>query len=76
MNYPRYFDLIIDQMNIGAFMLADNVLWSGKVVHEVEQDDKDTLAMKEFNDKVQNDSRVENVMLPIRDGVSLIRRVG
>ena len=75
-NYPHYFDLILNHMNIGGFLLADNVLWGGKVVHKPEQDDKDTKAIVEFNDKVQKDNRVENVMLPFRDGVSLIRKIG
>lgn len=74
-SYPKYFDLIINYMNIGGFLLADNVLWGGKVVQDVAKDDKDTRAILEFNDKVLKDIRVENVMLPFRDGVSLIRRV-
>jgi caffeoyl-CoA O-methyltransferase len=72
-NYGRYFDLVIDRVNLNGFILADNVLWSGKVLDT--KPDKDTRAILEFNKKVQNDDRVENVLLPIRDGMMLIRRV-
>jgi caffeoyl-CoA O-methyltransferase len=72
-NYSRYFDLVIDRVNLNGFILADNVLWSGKVLQA--RPDKDTLAIKEFNEKVQQDTRVENVLLPIRDGIMLMRRV-
>lgn len=69
-NYSLYFDLVIDKVRPGGIILADNVLWSGKVVEE--KSDKDTNALKAFNDKVQQDSRVENVILSIRDGITLI----
>jgi caffeoyl-CoA O-methyltransferase len=72
-NYGRYFDLVIDKVRPGGFMLADNVLWSGKVV--AEKPDKDTRAIIDFNRKIQEDPRVENVLLPIRDGVMLIRKL-
>jgi len=75
-NYCNYFDLCINKLKIGGFMLADNVLWSGKVVlGKSEKNDKDTIAVKKFNDKVQNDQRVENVMIPLRDGLSLIQKI-
>jgi caffeoyl-CoA O-methyltransferase len=72
-NYPLYFDLVIDKVRPGGIILADNVLWSGKVIQE--KKDKDTRAVVEFNEKIQNDKRVENVLLPIRDGIFIIRKV-
>lgn len=72
-NYARYFDLVIDRVNLNGFILADNVLWSGKVLQP--KPDKDTRAIVDFNAKVQADQRVENVLLPIRDGVMLMRKV-
>src|SRR5260221_5711152 len=72
-NYCNYFDLTIDKVSLGGFILADNVLWSGKVLDP--KPDKDTRAILEFNRKVQNDKRVENILLPVRDGVMLMRKV-
>lgn len=72
-NYARYYDLVINQLPLGGYILADNVLWSGKVLDE--KSDKDTRAIKDFNRKVQEDARVENVLLPVRDGIFLIRKV-
>ncbi len=69
-NYSLYFDLVIDKLRPGGIILADNVLWSGKVIEEVS--DKDTLALQAFNQKIQQDNRVENVILSIRDGITLI----
>lgn len=74
-NYSVYFDLVIDKMRPGGIMLADNVLWSGKVVEPLKASDKDTPAVLAFNQKVQNDPRVENVLLPVRDGVMMIRKL-
>lgn len=71
-NYEMYYDLVIDQLTAGGYILADNVLWSGKVLSD--KPDKDTRAIIEFNRKVQQDNRVENVLLPIRDGIALIRK--
>lgn len=72
-NYSKYFDLVIDKVRVGGIILADNVLWSGKVLDE--KPDKDTRAIVEFNKKIQRDARVENVLLPIRDGILMIRKV-
>lgn len=72
-NYARYFDLVIDRVNLNGIILADNVLWSGKVLGD--KPDKDTRAIMDFNVKIQRDSRVENVLLPIRDGIMLMRKV-
>lgn len=71
-NYGRYFDLVIDKVKPGGFILADNVLWSGKIL--APNPDKDTRAILEFNKKVAEDSRVENVLLPVRDGIMVVRR--
>ena len=72
-NYARYYDLVIDSVNLNGIILADNVLWSGKVLQP--KPDKDTKAIIDFNTKVHQDSRVENVLLPIRDGIMMIRKV-
>ncbi len=72
-NYGHYFDMVIDKMKPGGYILADNVLWSGKVIEA--KTDKDTRAIQDFNRKVHNDSRVENVLLPIRDGIMIMRRL-
>ena len=71
-NYGLYFDLVIDKVRTGGIILADNVLWSGKIIQE--QKDKDTQKLAEFNDKVQQDNRVENVIVSIRDGIMMIRK--
>ena len=72
-NYANYFDLVIDKVRDNGFILADNVLWSGKVIDG--SNDKDTRAILEFNAKVHTDKRVENVLLPIRDGIMMLRKV-
>lgn len=72
-NYSNYFDLVIDKVPAGGYLLADNVLWSGKVVDG--SNDKDTRAILEFNNKVQDDARVENVLLPVRDGIMMMRKL-
>ena len=71
-NYSNYYDLVIDKMTSGGYILADNVLWSGKVLSE--KPDKDTRAIIEFNKKVHDDPRVESVLLPIRDGIMILRK--
>ncbi|CCH54201.1 Caffeoyl-CoA O-methyltransferase [Fibrisoma limi BUZ 3] len=75
LNYALYFDLVIDKVRPGGFLLADNVLWSGKVVEPVKPSDKETRAVLDFNQKIQDDPRVENVLLPIRDGLFVIRKL-
>jgi predicted O-methyltransferase YrrM len=72
-NYANYFDLVIDKVNTGGFILADNVLWSGKVLDG--KPDKDTRAIVQFNKKIKDDVRVKNVLLPIRDGISIMQKV-
>lgn len=72
-SYPIYYDLVMDKLNPGGILLADNVLWEGKVLN-ADTKERDTQAIRVFNDKVQNDSRVENVLLPLRDGLMMIRK--
>jgi len=72
-NYPNYFKAIITKMNRGGLILSDNVLWSGKVLQKADSKDKDTQALQAYNKLVNNDSRVESVLLPIRDGLTLTR---
>ncbi|MCE4216295.1 O-methyltransferase [Aquirufa antheringensis] len=71
-NYALYFDLVIDKMRPGGLILVDNVLWSGKIIEEAAKD-KSTQALRDFNTKVANDPRVEPLLLPIRDGLFLLR---
>ncbi|MDB5228500.1 MAG: putative O-methyltransferase [Bacteroidota bacterium] len=71
-NYSLYYDLVFDKVRSGGFILADNVLWSGKIIQE--QKDKDTQKLAEFNTRVQQDNRVDNVIISIRDGIMMIRK--
>ncbi len=73
-NYSNYFDLVIDKLNSGGLILADNVLWSGKVTQKIKPNDKSTIAIDAFNKKVADDNRVEHILLPIRDGVMALRK--
>jgi caffeoyl-CoA O-methyltransferase len=73
-NYSNYYDLVFDKLNKGGYFIADNVLWSGKVVSEEAKTDIDTKALVEFCAKVYNDERVENVLFPVRDGLMIIRK--
>ncbi len=69
-NYSLYYDLVFDKVRTGGFIIADNVLWSGRVLNA--EKDEDTQALHDFNVKVQADERVENVLLPIRDGLMVV----
>ena len=71
-NYINYFDLVIDQVKKGGWIIADNVLWSGKVLEEPDKKDKETIILQKFNEKVNQDSRVRNVLFPVRDGMMLM----
>ena len=73
-NYSNYYDILIDRLPSGALILADNVLWSGKVLNIKNNNDRETIAIDEFNKKITNDSRVDNMLLPLRDGVMIIRK--
>jgi len=71
-NYSTYYDLVMEKVRPGGLIIADNVLWSGKVVEATK--DKDTMAMDAYNKKVQDDPRVENVLVPLRDGLMMARK--
>ncbi|ESU23290.1 O-methyltransferase family protein [Flavobacterium enshiense DK69] len=72
-NYINYFNMIVPLMNKGSLILSDNVLWSGKVLEEVKANDKSTKVLLEYNEILKNDPRVETVLLPIRDGLTMSR---
>lgn len=74
-NYCNYFNLVIGKMKKGGIILSDNVLWSGKVVEKLDKKDIDTKALLEYNRLLSKDPRVETVLLPIRDGLSISRVV-
>lgn len=71
--YPEYYEMIMPHLKSGALIIADNTLWDGKVVDEVRESDVQTKAILRFNQMVQDDPRTENLILPMRDGLSLIR---
>lgn len=74
-NYPVYYELVIDRLNNGGFIIADNVLWGGKVIDVTgKKADDDTLAIRKFNEMVTADNRTEKLMLPLRDGIYMIRK--
>ncbi len=70
--YPDYYALVFDKVRRGGFILADNVLWSGKVLEP--GPDKDAASIGEFNEMIRNDRRVEQIMLPVRDGLTIARK--
>ncbi|MEO7658196.1 MAG: O-methyltransferase [Pyrinomonadaceae bacterium] len=72
-NYSNYYDLVFEKVRPGGFIIADNVLWSGKVLGQVK--DEETRALCEFSEKVMADERVANVLLPVRDGLMIVRKV-
>ena len=72
--YCEYYELLFDMVRPGGLILADNVLWDGKVCEDPMPQDKQTLGIARFNDMVSADPRVESVILPLRDGLNLIRR--
>ncbi|MDP2337611.1 MAG: O-methyltransferase [Bacteroidota bacterium] len=73
--YCDYYQLVFDLIPVGGFLLVDNILWSGKVVDPAAIHEDQTRGILEFNDLVQNDQRVKNVILPVRDGIMLIQKV-
>lgn len=74
-NYSSYFNLCLDKTRTGGFLIADNVLWSGKVVQQLKKIDKDTQALLDFNRMVHEDPRVSNMLLPIRDGLMILQKL-
>jgi caffeoyl-CoA O-methyltransferase len=71
-NYSNYFDNVIEKVNKGGMIIADNVLWSGKVIRPTPKNDIETESLKIFNEKVHSDSRVRNVLMPVRDGMMIM----
>ena len=73
-NYANYYEMVLPKLRIGGYIIADNVLWSGKILEDSNKYDADTKALIDFNKKVQADNRVQNVLFPIRDGIQVIRK--
>jgi predicted O-methyltransferase YrrM len=73
-NYSNYYDLVFDKVKKGGYIIADNVLWSGKVVENRKDLDQDTLALIDYSEKIHNDTRVQHVLFPIRDGLMIARK--
>lgn len=73
-SYPEYYDLIINKVRSGGIIIADNILWSGKILEKVGKDDQATKSIIEFNNKITQDDRVKNIILPIRDGLNIVRK--
>jgi len=74
-NYPNYIDIIAPKLKINGYIIADNVLWYGKVVEEIRENDKSTAAIAKFNTLISESPKFENVILPFRDGLNLIRKL-
>lgn len=74
-NYVNYFHVIIDKLNTGGVILSDNVLWSGKILDKVKKDDTSTQTLLDYNKLLKEDTRIETVLLPIRDGLTISRKV-
>ena len=74
LNYQDYYDLILPKIRKGGLIIADNVLWSGKILEDKETTDKATRAIMDFNERIQGDHRVENVLFPVRDGLMVMRK--
>ena len=73
--YPEYYDLVFDMVKTGGYILADNVLWDGKVCEDPMPRDRQTLGIAAFNDMAAADPRVESVIIPVRDGLNFIRKI-
>ena len=73
-NYCNYYDLIIDRVPSGGYIIADNVLWSGHVVKPEDKMDEETKTLVEYSKKINNDPRVENILMPVRDGLMIARK--
>jgi predicted O-methyltransferase YrrM len=74
--YSRYYDLVFDKVNPGGIILADNTLWDGKVMETPHPNDKQTAGIQNFNEKIKQDKRIEKVILPLRDGITIIYKNG
>jgi caffeoyl-CoA O-methyltransferase len=74
-NYCNYYELAIHKVRKGGFIVADNVLWSGKVTEPLHKSDDETRAIMAYNDMINRDQRVENVLVPVRDGLMFARKI-
>ena len=74
LEYKAYYEAVLPKVRTGGFILTDNTLWDGKVLKPTDEKDKDTAAIKDFNEFIAADIRIEKVLLPIRDGLTLIRK--
>ena len=74
-DYQEYYEMVFPQVRKNGFILIDNTLWNSKVVQEIPHNDKDTQAILAFNDRVQQDGRVRNLLLPFRDGIMMIEKL-
>ncbi len=74
-NYTNYFHAVIDKLNAGGVILSDNVLWSGKVLEEIKEEDTSTKGIVEYNSLLKEDKQIETVILPIRDGLTISRKL-
>lgn len=74
-NYSNYYNLVFDKVNVGGYIIADNVLYSGEVVLSDSDKSNNAKAIHQFNELVKNDPRVENVLLPVRDGIMIVRKI-
>ncbi|WP_276133330.1 O-methyltransferase [Polluticoccus soli] len=73
-NYSLYYDLVFDRVPVGGYILADNVLYDGEVINPANEQSKNARAIHAFNEKVKNDKRIEHVLLPVRDGIMIVRK--
>ena len=74
-NYPNYLEKVYPKVKVGGYIIADNVLWSGKVAQPAKEKDIDTKVLQEFNRMVNEDDRFENVLMPVRDGLMIARKI-
>ncbi|OQA86944.1 MAG: putative O-methyltransferase [Bacteroidetes bacterium ADurb.Bin234] len=74
-NYLNYYKILLPSLSKNGILLADNVLWSGKILNHPSSDDKETKALSEFNEYVQNDNNVTNLLLPLRDGIMIVQKI-
>jgi caffeoyl-CoA O-methyltransferase len=74
-NYCLYYDLIFDKVPVGGYIIADNVLYDGEVILPRDQQTKNARAIQDYNDKIKSDTRVEHLLLPVRDGIMIVRKL-
>ncbi len=74
-NYSTYYDMVFDKVSRGGYIIADNVLWSGKILDTEKNNDRETILIDAFNKKIHDDKRVEHQLLPIRDGLMIARKL-